>query len=270
MTEHYVLGTHPEETERLGQQHQIWHTVTTSLWEKAGFGPGQAFLDAGCGPGFATADLANLTGPDGHVLGIDNAQRFVDMTRARAKALGLSHVDAACMDVNAMTLAPASFDGVFLRWVLSFVGQPAPVVRRLGAALKPGGALVAMDYCNYRAAKLYPSTESLVQLFEYFDEANRNSGGSYDHGDALADMALQAGLDVQHLEPIVFAARPGGRHWHWFTTFCRVFIPSMVRSGQMPAEFAQRVVEELRERETMPGAYFLTPPVMGMIAVKPE
>ncbi len=270
MSDQYVLGTHPEETERLGQQHQIWHAATTALWGMAGFGPGQSLLDAGCGPGFATADLANLVGPNGQVHALDNAQRFVDMAQARAQALGLKQVDVVCMDVTDLTLAAESFDGVFLRWVLSFVAEPGPGVQRLCAALKPAGALVAMDYCNYRAARLYPSTDTLVELFDYFGEANRLSGGSYDHGDGLAEMAIHAGLDVRYLEPVVFAARPGDRYWHWFTTFCRVFIPSMVESGQMPADFARRVVEQLRERETLPGAYFMTPPVMKMIAVKPR
>jgi SAM-dependent methyltransferase len=56
----YVLGTNDEELARLGFQHRVWGEQAFALWERAGFAPGQTILDAGCGPGFATLDLARL------------------------------------------------------------------------------------------------------------------------------------------------------------------------------------------------------------------
>jgi SAM-dependent methyltransferase len=268
MTGQYVLGTHDDELHRLGLQHQIWHDHTTSLWSAARFGPGQSLLDAGCGPGFATVDLAGLVGQDGRVTAVDGAQGYVDATRERVRCLGLANVSVERADLRSATFEPASFDGVFVRWVLSFITDPAPVMRSMAAALRPGGALLAMDYCHYRAARVFPASDTLDELFVYFGRANRDSGGDFDHGSRLAEWAEQSGLQVTHLAPIVHAARPGGRYWMWFTGFCRVFIPSLVQSGQMPADFAQRVQDELREREKTVGAFFMTPPIMTMIARK--
>ena len=59
----YVLGTNDEELMRLGFQHRVWGEQAFALWERAGFAPGQTIVDVGCGPGFATLDLARLTNP---------------------------------------------------------------------------------------------------------------------------------------------------------------------------------------------------------------
>lgn len=59
----YVLGTDDAELARLGFQHQVWARVTVAAWEHAGFHRGATLLDVGCGPGYATFDLASLVGP---------------------------------------------------------------------------------------------------------------------------------------------------------------------------------------------------------------
>src|SRR5262245_18058264 len=67
----YVLGTNRDELVRLGLQHQLWARYAADAWERAGFGPGKKLLDVGCGPGYASLDLAALVGTRGHVHAID-------------------------------------------------------------------------------------------------------------------------------------------------------------------------------------------------------
>lgn len=270
MTDEYVLGTHSEELERLGLQHQVWQADTATLWRRAGFGPGDIVLDAGCGPGFSTADLAGLVGATGRVVALDQDPGYVRATRERANALGYTNVDVLEASVSEPLDRVAPVDGAFLRWVLSFLSKPHGAVGHIADRLKPGGALVAMDYCHYRAARVYPRSDVLDQLFVEFDAANAAAGGSFDHGEGMAAWALASGLEVESLRPVVHAARPGGRYWYWFTAFCRVFVPAMVERGQIAAMFATQVVEALRDAERAPGAFLLTPPVMTLIARRPR
>lgn len=265
MSATYVLGTGAEELDRLGLQHQVWHGHTSALWSRAGFGPGQRLLDAGCGPGFATADLAHLAGADGHVTGVDAAPSYVEAAQARCAALGLGNVELLHADLHADALPAASYDGAFLRWVLSFVADPEAVVGRVTAALRPGGALVVFDYVHYRAARIFPTSTVLDELFAHFEAANRRRGGDYDRGGRIPEWLGRAGLRIEALQPIVEAARPGDRYWRWFTAFCRVFLPGMVESGEVSEAFAVEVVEQLRDRERDPGAFLLTPPVLTAI-----
>ena len=67
----YVLGTHDEEIERLGIQHSVWRPRAVAAWRRAGFKPGDTLIDVGSGPGYATLDLAELTGENGRVIAVD-------------------------------------------------------------------------------------------------------------------------------------------------------------------------------------------------------
>ncbi|HTE44960.1 MAG TPA: methyltransferase domain-containing protein, partial [Gemmatimonadaceae bacterium] len=79
----YVLGTHDEEIARLGLQHSVWRPRALAAWQRAGFNVGQTIVDVGCGPGYATLDLAELVGATGHVVAIDRSRRFLDALDAR-------------------------------------------------------------------------------------------------------------------------------------------------------------------------------------------
>src|SRR5262245_16194413 len=89
----YVLGTHDDEIARLGLQHSVWRPWASDAWRRAGFTIGQTLIDLGCGPGYATLDLAEIVRSDGRVVGIDRSRRFLDALEATARARGLSHVE---------------------------------------------------------------------------------------------------------------------------------------------------------------------------------
>jgi SAM-dependent methyltransferase len=100
--------------------------------------PPYRILDLGCGPGRDLVAFRDL----GHVVvGLDACPEFVAMARA------VSGCEVWQRDMLAMTLPPASFDGVFANAVLFHVPSVAlPVVLdRLHDALKPGGVLLASN-----------------------------------------------------------------------------------------------------------------------------
>ena len=94
----YVLGTNQAELERLGLQHRLWSDAAHALWRKAGIQPGSRVLDIGCGPGFATFDLAQIVGAaspnvsPGGVLAVDESQPYLDHLLAQSRSRGLTNV----------------------------------------------------------------------------------------------------------------------------------------------------------------------------------
>src|SRR2546421_1314466 len=89
----YVLGTGADESVRLGLQHRLWSAATHLLWERAGIQPGQTVLDLGCGPGHAALDLAQIVGPTGRVIAIDESASFLKQVHDQALARKQLHID---------------------------------------------------------------------------------------------------------------------------------------------------------------------------------
>jgi SAM-dependent methyltransferase len=117
--------------------HDVSQNIQTLLAAITGVPP-YRILDLGCGPGRDLVTFRDL----GHaVVGLDGCPEFVTMARA------VSGCEVWQEDLLAMTLPPASFDGVFANAVLFHVPSRAlpGVLARLHASLKPGGALLASN-----------------------------------------------------------------------------------------------------------------------------
>ncbi len=84
--------------------------------EALGAQPGQRILDAGCGPGFYVAELAEIVGERGGVVGIDESEGMLGLAAARSEAR--SNVDLAQGVVTAIPLADEDFDAAICVQVL--------------------------------------------------------------------------------------------------------------------------------------------------------
>jgi SAM-dependent methyltransferase len=265
----YLLGTHAAELQRLGFQHQVWAAPTAAAWDRARFGPGQRLLDVGCGPGYATFDLAGLVGPTGHVLGVDVSQRFVSRLTEETRRRGIAHVEARVQDLEQLELPADSVDGAFARWVLCFVRDPAEVVARVARALRPGGALVVLDYCHYEGFAIAPRAEASERVIKAVADSFRRAGGNPEIGRDVPALMRRAGLEVETLRPLVRLARPGTALWAWPWTFFENFLPGLVESGLLSADDHAAFAREWAERSRDPDAFLLTPPMVEVIGRRP-
>jgi SAM-dependent methyltransferase len=266
----YVLGTHAAELRRLGFQHQVWAAPTAAAWERAGFAPGQRLLDVGCGPGYATFDLADLVGAGGSVLAVDVSQRFVAHLEGERARRGLAQVEPRLQDLEALDLAPGSIDGAWARWVLCFVRDPAAVVARVARALRPGGALVVMDYAYYQGFAVAPPGPASARVIAAVAESFRGAGGNPDVGRDVPTHMRAAGLEVESVESLVRAARPGSALWEWPRSFFRNFLPGLVAAGGLSPEDHDAFEREWAARAADPAAFLLTPPMVVVVGRKPR
>lgn len=264
----YVLGTHDEELARLGLQHNVWRAQACAIWERAGFAPGQTLLDVGCGPGFTTLDLATLVGSTGKVLAADLSPRYIEHVKSLCAANGIRHVEPRVCDLHEMELPPDSLDGAYTRWVLCFVADPERIIARVAKALKPGAAFAIQDYYNYRAIALSPRGPALERVIHAVAESWNRRGGDCDIGRRLPGMLRRSGLRVREVTPVLRAARPGSSLWQWPEVFFRIYIPALIEMGLLTPEDQRNYHAEWAERSADPDAYFTTPPLVDIIAVK--
>src|SRR5881398_927336 len=96
----YVLGTHDDEVARLGLQHRVWRSRALDAWRRAGFTVGQTLVDVGCGPGYASLDLAEIAGPRGRIISLDRSARFLDALRSAVVRNGLPNIVARQIDLD--------------------------------------------------------------------------------------------------------------------------------------------------------------------------
>ena len=99
-----------------------------------------AILDVGCGTGSLSVVMAGL----GHAItAIDLSPKMI--AQARAKAAAGRTIAFQVMDAAAPSLAPGQFDVIFCRHLLWALPQPAAVLWRWAALLRPSGRLVLVE-----------------------------------------------------------------------------------------------------------------------------
>lgn len=106
---------------------------------------GEHVLDVGSGPGFLAEGLAQRTGPEGWVVGVDISRQMVDRAAARSKHDWLSYEVA---DAAALPFANGSFDVVVSTQVAEYVPDIVAFCHEVSRVLKPGGRgiILATDW----------------------------------------------------------------------------------------------------------------------------
>lgn len=264
----YVLGTDRDELVRLGLQHQLWVEYAAAAWERAGFGPGQKLLDVGCGPGYATFDLSSRVGAQGQVKAIDASGRFIAHLEAGARMRGVNNIEAVIGDVERLAVSKGAFDGAYARWVLCFVKRPESVIAGVARALRQGGTFVVQDYFDYEGVLIAPNCEVFKKVFKMVARSWRRRGGNPDIGAEIPRMLAQCGFEVADVRPIVRSARPGSPLWQWPDTFFANYLPALVEWGLINETEQREFKNQWRRRSRDASAFFATPPMIEVVAVK--
>jgi SAM-dependent methyltransferase len=142
----YLLGSSDEEHERLVRQAELFEPFTRRLFRNAGIGLGQRVLDIGCGLGDVSMLVAQLVGPTGVVVGVDNDVNIVAKAKTRAAEAGLRNVSFMESEVGRIA-GTEPFDAIVGRLILEFVPNPRAVVSSLTGQIRAGGVLAIQDAC---------------------------------------------------------------------------------------------------------------------------
>jgi SAM-dependent methyltransferase len=262
----YVLGTHDQEVARLGLQHRVWRSRALDGWRRAGFSAGQTLLDVGAGPGYATLDLAEIVGAGGRVVALERSARFLDALRSAAVRGGLPNIIARQIDLESDPLPFSDADGAWVRWVFAFVSRPRELVARIGAALRPGGALVIHEYFHYATwsfARRSPLFEEFVQSVM---RSWRASGGEPDIGRPLIAWLEESGFRIESLRPYMDVITPSDFMFEWPKAFVESGTRRLADLGELTEERAAAIRDEFAEQAAAPHARMITPAVLEIVA----
>jgi SAM-dependent methyltransferase len=153
----YLLDNRGDEAgDRFAALAGLYDPMTVGHFDLLGVGAGWRCLEVGAGGGSIVRHLSERVGPTGRILATDIEPRFLD------PLADLGNVDVARHDAVVDPLPEAEFDLVHARLVLIHIPERLVALRRLGAALRPGGWLLIEDGDGIVSAQscLDPQTEA--------------------------------------------------------------------------------------------------------------
>ena len=104
---------------------------------------GDRVIDVGCGPGFYVAELRDVVGPSGRIVGIDTSTAMLAV--AARRSAGCDWVEFREAPATALPVESASFDRAFSVQVLEYVADVPAALAELHRVLRPGGRAVVWD-----------------------------------------------------------------------------------------------------------------------------
>lgn len=264
----YLLGTEQAELHRLGLQHQVWSEEARRGWALAGFQPGHTLLDLGCGPGFCTTELAYIVGNHGKVIGVDLSASYTQFLKEQADLHGLP-VEVQTCSFDDMQLAPASLDGAYCRWALAWVPNPAEVLAKVLAALKPGGRMVVHEYYDWATFQSEPPLPHLKNCIAACYRSLKQQAGDIDVGRRLPAIATGIGLSVVSIRPMIKLAKSGDLTWEWPLSFLKIYPPKLVERGLFTQPELENAWADLEALGREPNATMLCPTMLEVVLQKP-
>lgn len=178
--------------QRLDVLASVMGPQTGSLLARAGVSRGDRCLDAGCGGGHVTRQLATLVGAQGRVVGIDIDAQIIELARLDAEADGIANVEFRVDDATKLDDGP--YDVAYARFLLSHLDDPAGLICGLVSLLAPGGIMVLEDI-DFTGSFCHPHLGAYWRFVELYRETVRRRGGNADIGPALPGLLLAAGLE---------------------------------------------------------------------------
>jgi 2-polyprenyl-3-methyl-5-hydroxy-6-metoxy-1,4-benzoquinol methylase len=189
----YLLGHDPVELARLEHQARMLAPATRTILQLAGIAPGMRVLDLGTGAGDVAFQVAELVGPTGSVVGIDQSVQALAFAAHRTEQRGLANVTFIHEDVRTVAIT-GQFDAVVGRLVLLYLSNPDDVLRRYAGLVRKGGIVAVMEY-EMTAAGTLPPTALSDQVIHWLTESFRRSGLDASLGARLAHVMRHAGFD---------------------------------------------------------------------------
>ncbi|MDI9406128.1 MAG: methyltransferase domain-containing protein, partial [Chitinophagaceae bacterium] len=270
----YVLGSHGAEHARLGRQHAIWRDEAMAAWQRAGFGRGQWLLDLGSGPGFASADLAALVGPDGRVLGLDSARRFVAAAKQLAQERGLSQLETHCIDLaspddwRTLNLPARRWHGAWCRWLAMFLPRLDPLLDLVQHSLRPGGRLVLHEYIRWDTFSVHPGGTELRRFMARCIDHWRAHGGDPDVASRLPALLEARGLRLLNCRSLLACSPTSGAKTRWLLDFVGSYGPQLQANGIWSEAEQSALTAELAEARQRTSLW-LTPALVEMVWEQP-
>jgi SAM-dependent methyltransferase len=215
---HSIAG----EEQRLQLMSALLDPMERTHIERLGVGPGCRCLELGAGNGSISRSLARLVAPSGHVVASDIDIRYM----ADLKDAGL---EVRRLDVHSDPIETSAYDLVVTRALLHHLPYREAALKRMVAAVKPGGAFLSIE------PDMLPCTVAEPQSMRAFWLGWLKWAEQLDI-DYFVGRKIPAWLDSLGMEGVAgegcTISFNGGSDWaRFWTNTIRELEPSLMNSG---------------------------------------
>jgi SAM-dependent methyltransferase len=259
MTPAYVHGYEAREVERLQDQAG---TLVDLLHGDTAYPAGSAVLEAGCGVGAQTVTLARRS-PEARFTSVDVSAASLAEAERRVTAAGLTNVTFGQADIFDLPFAPASFDHVFVCFVLEHLARPVEALTALQRVLRPGGTITVIEG-DHGSAYFHPDSAAAHDAIGTQIELQARAGGNALIGRQVYPLLTQAGFgDVRVSARMVYvdASRPelvDGFTRRTFTAMIEGVRAPALAAGLVDAERFDEGVRDLHRTTAADGVFCYT------------
>jgi protein-L-isoaspartate O-methyltransferase len=202
----YVHGYHRHERTRLRDQGR---TLVELIHGGTAYLRGCRVLEVGCGTGVQSLVLARRS-PRAKFVAIDRNAASLALARRAARRARLANVEFRRADVFALPFGEASFDHVFVCFVLEHLAEPGRGLTELQRFLKPGGTVTVVEG-DHGSTYFHPQSAAANAAIRCQVALQAQAGGNAEIGRQLYPLMVGSGLAGVHVEPrmvYVDASRP--------------------------------------------------------------
>ena len=162
---------------------------TDLLLEQLRLSPGDVACDLGAGNGYHALRMAKKVAPTGKVVAVDIQPEMLRLLKARAAKSSIRNVETIVSEPDDPRLGKARCDLILIVDVYHELSDPAAILTKLKAALKPGGLIALVEFrAEDRSVPIKPLHKmSKPQMIKEFATADLRPHRTFD------------GLPWQHL-----------------------------------------------------------------------
>lgn len=207
-TQGYLHAETPyeEELRRLRLLEARYDAITQARLATIGSLEGLRCLEVGAGAGSVVRMLADAVGPEGHVVALDRDPRFLD-------DLSGAQVTVRRADILVDDIETGAYDLVHCRALLLHLSDPEKALRRMVAALRPGGWLLVedADFHSFKSVPGHPASERFDSAWSaWMDGGHRAGLFDLEFGRRVPGLVAELGLVEQGFEALEFERVGGG------------------------------------------------------------
>jgi SAM-dependent methyltransferase len=259
MNQGYVHGYDPLEATRLQDQAT---TLVDLLHSDTRYPAGSVVLEAGCGVGAQTIALASNS-PEARFVSIDISEVSVAQAREMIERAGLNNVSLQQADLFDLPFGPASFDHVFVCFVLEHLSNPARALACLRTLIKPGGTLTVIEG-DHGSTFFHPDSAAAREVIRCQVQIQADAGNDACIGRRLYPLLLEAGFPSPVVSPrmvYVDGSRPfliDGFTRKTFTAMIRGVRDQAIANALLTAEQFDEGIAALERTATPEGVFCYT------------